>query len=180
VLRVHQPGMAEPKRSRQVLRRSDMSKFGVEAEVVCACSQRRPQDLVAPLMTTGQLRCRCRDRTATIAFMSSAVLRDVAGNVGRGFQLLRATTCATTARIGVFGARRLGSNGKPAACRAARAGQLADHDTAGPTRGCGRSGTAAEWRVLLQLVQGAPAKVSCTTSSASIMCATSFDDTCVF
>jgi len=89
VLRVHQPGMAEPKRSRQLLRRSDMSKFGVEAEVVCGCSQRRPQDLVAPLTTTGQRRCRCRDRTATIVFMSSAILRDVAGNVGRGFQLLR-------------------------------------------------------------------------------------------
>ena len=116
--RVHQPGMAEPKRSRRLLRRSDMSSFGVEAEVVCACSQRRPQNLVAPLTTTGQRQVPLSGSNSDNSFHVLGYTPRRRRQFGRGFQILRATTCATTPRIGVFGARRLGST----ACRSRHRG----------------------------------------------------------
>src|SRR5580704_17215334 len=174
--------MAEPTRSRRLLRRSDMSKFGVEAEVVCACSQRRPQDLVAPLMTTGQRQVPLSGSNSDDSFHVLGYTRRRRRQFGRSFEILRATTCATT-RGSAYSAPspRLQRQRLPRA-EQPEPGQLADHGTAGPTRGSGPSGTAGRG------VGGSPctssratkaAKVSCTTSSASIMCATSFDDTCV-
>jgi hypothetical protein len=147
--------MAEPTRSRRLLRRSDMSKFGVEAEVVCACSQRRPQDLVATLTTTGQRQVPLSGSNSDDTFMCSVILGDVAGNsavVSRSCAQPPAPPPADRRTR----PRRLGSNGS--ACRVPSSpsrgslpitAQQVQRAVVGVPKQPG-----AEWRVLLHLVQG--------------------------
>jgi hypothetical protein len=133
-----------------------MSSFGVEAEVVCPCSQRRPQNLVAPLTTTGQRQVPLSGSNSDDSFHVLGYTRRRRRQFGRGFEILRATTCATTPRIGVLGARRLGSNG--GACRLpsspSRATCRSRHSRSNARLWAIRNSRARSWRVLLQLVQG--------------------------
>jgi hypothetical protein len=75
----------------------------------------RPQDLVAPLTTTGLRQVLLSGSNSDNGFHVLDHNPRRRRQCRRRFQILRATTCATTPRFGIFGARRLGSNGS--ACR---------------------------------------------------------------
>ena len=148
--RVHQPKM----RSRRLPRRSDMSSLGVEA-VVCPCSQRRPQNLVAPLTTTGQRQVPLSGSNSDDSFHVLGYTRRRPA-IRPWFRDPARNHLRHHPRIGVLGPVASAPTAAPAACRAARAGAAcrSRHSRSNARLWAIRNSRARSWRVLLQLVQG--------------------------